>query len=114
MTDAQPGPTKRHFHPIGDYAIMDSVILPLAIIFMLGIANFALHRAVLESGHPLLGQMPGFVQSLGGRLTYLAEFLVLLAAMALAANGWPGLVWAYGLYSALNAVSAWLMLSGRI
>ena len=114
MTDALPRPTKRGFHPTGEYGIMQPVILALAIIFLLGIGNFALHRAVLESGHPLVGQMPNYVQLLGGKLTYLAEFLVLLAAMLLAANGWPGLAWTYGLYSALNAMSAWLILSGRI
>ena len=32
--------------------------MALAFIFVLGIGNFALHKAVLESGHPLLGQMP--------------------------------------------------------
>lgn len=84
------------------------------IIAVLGIGNFALHRAVLESGHPMLGQMPGFVQMLGGRLSLVAEFLVLLAALLLAANGWPVLVWAYIAYSALNGVAAWLLLSGRI
>lgn len=90
------------------------MILALVIIFLLGIFNFAMHRAVLESGHPLVGQMPDFVQSLGGRLTLVAEFLVLLAAMLLAANGWAGLVWAYAAYSALNAVSAWMILKGKI
>ena len=90
------------------------MILPIVIIFLLGVGNFALHRAVLESGHPLVGQMPSFVRSLGGRLTLLAEFLVLVAAMLLAANGWPGLVWAYAGYSSLNGISAWLILSGRI
>lgn len=90
------------------------MIVSLIVIFLLGIANFALHSAVLNSGHPMLDQMPDIVQALGGRLTLLAEFLVLLAAMLLAANGWDGLVWVYGGYSALNAVSAWLVLSGRI
>ena len=90
------------------------MILSLAIMFLLGIGNFALHRAVLESGHPLLGQMPSFVQLLGIRLTLVAEFLVLLAAMLLAANGWPGLVWAYAGYSSLNALSAWLILTGKV
>lgn len=90
------------------------MILGLIVIFLLGVANFALHGAVLKSGHPLLEQMPGFVQALGGRLTLLAEFLVLLAAMLLTANGWAGLVWAYAGYSVLNAMSAWLILSGRI
>lgn len=90
------------------------MILSLFVIFLLGIANFALHAAVLKSGHKLLGQMPGLVAALGGRLTLLAEFLVLLAAMLFAANGWTGPAWAYAAYSALNAISAWLILSGRI
>ncbi len=94
------------------------MIFALITMFLLGIGNFALHSAVLDSGHPLTKelseQMPDFVQLLGGKLTLVAEFLVLLAAMMLAANGWPGLVWIYGGYSALNAASAWLILSGRI
>jgi len=90
------------------------VILSLIFMFLLGIGNFALHSAVLDSGHPLVGQMPKFIHLLGGRLTLVAEFMVLLAAMLLAGNGWSGLVWIYGGYTALNAVSAWLILSGRI
>lgn len=90
------------------------MIQALALMFVLGVGNFALHKAVLESGHPLIEQMPNFIQSLGGRLTLVAEFLVLLAAMLLVANGWPGLVWAYAGYSGLNALSAWLILNGRI
>lgn len=99
---------------MGDYAILSCVILSIVILFLLGIGNFALHRAVVESGHNLLEQMPGFVQLLGGRLTMIAEFLILVAAMALVANGWPGLAWAYAGYSLLNAASAWLVLTGRI
>ena len=114
MTDGQFTPTKRAFEPTCDYAIVSSVILALSIMFFLGVGNFALHQAVLESGHPLVGQMPGFVQLLGGRLTLVAEYLVLVAAMLLAAHGWQGLVLAYGCYSVLNAFSAWLILSGRI
>ncbi len=86
----------------------------VAIILLLGVGNFALHRAVLESGHPMIGQVPGFVQTLGGRLSLVAEFLVLLAAALLAANGWPMLAWAYFGYSALNAIAAWLILTNRI
>ncbi|WP_427966136.1 hypothetical protein [Altererythrobacter sp.] len=88
--------------------------MAILFIFFLGIGNFALHKAVLESGHPLLGQMPWFVHMLGGRLTMITEFLVLLAAMLLAYGGWPGLVWAYLAYSALNAVAAWLILTDRV
>lgn len=86
----------------------------LVVIFLLGVVNFALHQAVLRSGHRMLEQMPGLISGWGRRLTLLAEFAVLLAAMLLAANGWPQLAWLYAGYSALNAISAWLMLSGRI
>lgn len=114
MTGVRPTPTKRALESISDVAILRNVILSLAIMFVLGIGNFALHRAVLDSGHPLLEQMPGAVQTLGGRLTLVAEYLVLLAAMLLVANGWGALAWAYAGYSALNAISAWLILSRRI
>ncbi len=88
--------------------------MAILIIFLCGISNFGLHKAVLESGHRLLGQLRGTLGGLGGRATLLCEFLVLLAAMLLAANGWPALAWAYLVYSAVNGVSAWLILSGRI
>ena len=59
-------------------------------LFVLGIANFAMHKAVLESGHPLVGQMPRFVHKLGGRITLAAEFVLLLGAMLLVAAGFAG------------------------
>lgn len=88
--------------------------MAIALIFLLGIGNFALHKAVLESGHPLLGRMPWFVHMLGGRITMATEFLVLLAALLLVANGWPGLAWAYVIYTGLNALAAWLILTDRL
>ena len=88
--------------------------MALVFIFVLGIGNFALHKAVLESGHPLLGQLPWFVHMLGGRITLATEFLVLLAALLLAANGWPGLSWAYFAYTCPHAVAAWLILTDRV
>ena len=86
----------------------------IVVIFLLGVANFAMHSAVLRSGHAMLEQMPGLIRTLGGRLTLVAEFAVLLVAMLLAANGWTALVWIYLGYSGLNAISAWLILTGRI
>ncbi len=83
-------------------------------IFILGIGNFALHRAVLSSDHPALDQMPAIIHAMGGKLTLFAEFLVLLVALLLAANGWPEIAWGYAAYSGLNALAAWLMLSGRV
>lgn len=88
--------------------------MALIVIFILGIGNFALHKAVLESDHPMLGQMPWFVHMMNGKMTLVTEFMVLLAALMLAANGWPGLAWAYFAYSCLNAIAAWLILTDRV
>ena len=83
-------------------------------LFLLGIANFAVHKAVLESGHPLLGRMPWFFHMLGGRLSLGVEFLMLLAAMLSAAAGSVTWAWIYGVWSVLNGISAWLILTGRV
>ena len=89
-------------------------MLALTILFLLGIANFTLHSAVLDSGHVMLQPMPGSRRRLGGRLTLLAEFAVLLVAMLLAANGWGAAAWIYAAYTGLNAISAWLILTRKI
>lgn len=73
-----------------------------------------MHKAVLESGHPLLGKMPWFIHMLGGKVTLITEFLLLLAAMLLAWQGWPVTAWAYCAYTLLNGISAWLILTRRI
>lgn len=86
----------------------------LVVLFGLGVANFAVHKAVLESGHPMLDALPGFYRASGGRFSLWFEFFVLLAAMLLAGNGWPGAAMAYGVYSLINFATAWLVLTGRI
>lgn len=92
--------------------------MALFIIFLLGIGNFALHKAVLESGHPILAQLMRGGDSgkaRRGRGVMLAfEFLLLTAAMLLAANRWPEVAFVYALYTTLNLVTAWLILSRRI
>lgn len=86
----------------------------LTILFVLGIGNFAMHQAVLHSGHPLLGTMPWFVHLLNGRLGLAIEFAVLFAAMIMTATGSTGAPVAYAIYTVLNAVSAWLIVTRRI
>ncbi len=83
-------------------------------VFLMGVGNFALHRAVLGSGHPALAEVAWLVQGLGGRASLLLEFALLLAALLLAAGGHPGWAWAYLAYSVLNALAAWLILSRRM
>jgi len=81
--------------------------------FLLGIGNFAMHKAVLESRHPMLAQMPWF-GLLGGRFSQAVELLLLIGALLLAASGHSVWGWAYLAYSALNALAAWLILSRRV
>lgn len=84
--------------------------MTLGLIFLLGIANFAMHKAVLESRHPLLDLAPGLTRGRGRSLLLLGEFLVLVAAMLMAARVWPGFTVIYACYTALNGVTAWVML----
>ena len=88
--------------------------MAIIVIFILGVANFALHRAVMESHHPLVGQISWFTTTGGRKIALGLEFAILLAAMLLAGNGWPGIAWGYAIYSVLNAGSGWLILTGRV
>lgn len=81
--------------------------------FLLGIGNFAMHKAVLESRHPMLAQMP-WMGLLGGRFGLALEFLLLVGALLLTASGHLGWGWAYLAYSALNGIAGWLILSRRV
>jgi hypothetical protein len=94
------------------FADYDKVVI--IFVFLLGIGNFTLHRAVLSSGHPALAQMAWLVKGLGGRASFLLELALLFAALLLAAGGHPGWAGAYFVYSALNALAAWLILTRRM
>lgn len=89
-------------------------MVALLLTFVLGVATFAMHKAVLESGHPLLGSTPLFAGRFGGRISLFLEFLVLLGALLLVGGGYTGWAWAYLCYTAFNAVAAWLILSRRV
>ena len=114
------GPTKRWLGPTNGICIClgnrpKGAIMAIAIIFLFGIANFALHRAVLNSGHVMVKSLvSGRMARLGaGTVTLGLEFAVLLVAM-LAANADPLWAWAYAGYSAVNGLAAWAILAGRI
>ncbi|MBN8502653.1 MAG: hypothetical protein J0M19_16125 [Sphingomonadales bacterium] len=86
----------------------------LVIVFLLGIGNFAAHRAVLSSNHPLLARMPGAFHMLGGRFSLALEFVMLLGALLLVGQGSAVWAWFYAGYSAVNQISAWLIVTERI
>lgn len=88
--------------------------MPIILTFLLGIGNFALHKAVLESRHRLIEQMPQLLRAMGGRASFVAEFALLLGALALVPYGYTGWGLVYFAYTMLNGLSAWLILTRRI
>lgn len=88
--------------------------MALVLVFFLGIANFTMHRAVLASGHPIIAQIGWLYRSLGGRFSLVVEFALLLGTMLLIASGGVWWAWGYALYTAMNAFSAWLILTGKV
>ncbi len=90
------------------------MIMGIAIIFLLGVANFAMHRAVLESGHAMVRMMQEGSSIFSPRVTLSMEFGLLLVAMLLVAYGRTAWGWTYAGYTTFNAITAWLILTRRI
>lgn len=88
--------------------------MALLLAFLLGIGNFAAHKAVLESGHPILEQVPWFFALLGGRFSLLVEFVMLAGTLLMVSTGATGWAWFYAAYSGINFISAWLIVSRRV
>jgi hypothetical protein len=88
--------------------------MALIVLFFLGVGNFAMHRAVVNSGHPMLMRAPWATHRMGGWFGLGMEYLMLLACMTMTDHGSQGWVWGYGLYTATNGLAAWLILSRRI
>ena len=89
--------------------------MAFVLIFLLGIANFAAHKAVLESGHPMIARIPLMrSRPFGdrfGTLSLILEYILLLASLS---EGYQAIAWVYALYSLSNIASAWALLTGRI
>lgn len=88
--------------------------MELLLPFLLGIVNFALQKAVSESGHPALEQMPRFARSGGGKIMLGVEFAILVGVMLAADTGWSGAIWGYAIYTAMNAFAAWSIVTRRM
>src|SRR5690606_20353761 len=111
-TDERPGrPDERHLACGANRATL--TFMAIVLTFLLGIGNFAMHKAVLESRHPMLAQMP-WMGLMGGRFSFALEFMLLVGALLLTAHSSSGWGWAYPAYRALNGLAAWLILSRRI
>ena len=102
------------FSGLGASEVLLCQVMAIVMLFALGVVNFAMHKAVLESGHPMVARTTVWSGLMGGRLGFAIEFIVLLGAMLMVDAGAQGWAWAYLIYSLLNAASAWLILTGRI
>ena len=83
--------------------------------FVLGVANFAMHKAVMESGHPFVEDTKlYFGRHFGRNGSYMVEYILLLGALFFAhANS--GLIFGlYAGYTLCNAMAAWMLLSRRM
>lgn len=77
--------------------------IALVAILLAGAANFAIHRWLLESGHPaIMAAVQPIQRTLGANATYFVEFLLLLGALwGTQASPVIALI-VYGIYTALN------------
>jgi hypothetical protein len=82
----------------------------LIIVFLMGIVNFAVHRAIAKRVAPRLPELGWFARPEGRRVAFVFEFAVLYFAMTMAAQGFVSAGWAYGAYTAFNAGGAWFLL----
>ena len=85
--------------------------IALIVIFGAGVANFAMHRAFMESDDPLIQQMVRpLADKVGPNITYVFEYLLLVGAMAIATrNGFTAIL-LYGLYTIFNSLAfSWVM-----
>ena len=86
----------------------------LTICFILGIANFSMHKAVAESGHPIVEETKRtFGRHFGPYGSYAIELALLIGAMWLAHAGSLWVLLLYAAYTAINGVATWLLLSNK-
>jgi hypothetical protein len=86
----------------------------LTICFLLGIANFYMHKAVAESGHPYVEETKRYLhRHIGPYGSYALELALLIGALWLANTGALAVSLLYAAYTAINGVASWLLLSNK-
>jgi hypothetical protein len=86
----------------------------LVFCFLMGIANFAMHKAVAESGHPFVEDTKRyFGRHFSPYGSYAIELVLLIGAMIFAEQGAMLIALGYSAYTGMNGLATWLLLSGR-
>lgn len=89
-------------------------MIALFLCFFAGVANFAMHKAVAESGHPFVEDTKRYFGShFSPYGSYAIELALLIAAMVFAQQGSIMVAAVYWAYTGMNGVATWLLLSGR-
>ncbi len=75
-------------------------------ILLAGAGNFAMHRWMLESRHPMVEAATGPMRrALGPWSTYVLEFALLMGALWMTEWRWLIALILYGVYTAMNAAT---------
>jgi hypothetical protein len=86
----------------------------IIVIFLCGVGNFAMHKAMLESDHPLIAEARGsFRRILGPYGSYILEFIMLAAALIFANMGMASAVIFYAIYTITNCAAAFILFSNK-
>lgn len=84
--------------------------MPLILVFLMGIANFAIYRALMESDHPVLREIARRISAtIGAWGLYALEAVVLVVALWFAREGSMTAAIFYGVYLAANIGSFMLL-----
>jgi Mn2+/Fe2+ NRAMP family transporter len=87
----------------------------LILCFILGIANFSLHKAAIESGHPFVEDTKKYFGThFGPYGSYAIEFVILIAAMLSAGWGSNILPICYLVYTICNGIAVWVLLNNKL
>jgi hypothetical protein len=86
----------------------------LVFCFLMGIANFAMHKAVAESGHPFVEDTKRYFGTYFSPYgSYAIELTLLIGAMWFANESSLIISLFYWAYTGMNGIATWLLLSGR-
>ncbi|HEV7234479.1 MAG TPA: hypothetical protein VGN36_09545, partial [Sphingorhabdus sp.] len=81
----------------------------------MGIANFAMHKAVAESGHPFVEDTKHyFGRHFSPYGSYAIELALLIGAMWFAQQGSIIIALLYWIYTGMNGLATWLLLSRKM
>ncbi|MEQ1509465.1 MAG: hypothetical protein ABL909_03575 [Sphingopyxis sp.] len=89
------------------------MLIATIVILFAGAGNFAMHRWMLESGHPMVETATAPMRRVLGRhSTYVLEFGLFLGALWMAQGRWFIALILYGIYTAMNAATV-ALIKGR-